>query len=447
MRIRTLAALLATPLMAAGVALPTIGAANAGQNGTTLSETVSASATQQTVYGWTLGKTADPASQAIWKDDTATVTYTVTATKTQQGTSDPVVSGHVKITNGGSVATAGLMSSLILTSPPSTAAIAPTPVSLDVSQHPVLAAGETWDYPFSFTVPGLKTGPSYSYKLLADTTITNHSGHLGTPFGPNAAADNITLTVKGAVNDQLAVSDTYGGDHTFTASGDWTYQQVFTDAGDHANTVSGTLADGTEVSATATAHVDVYQLGVEKKVTGTSLTRTYKWALGDVAPGELKVHVGDTNVQYSVPVTVTAQDSKWAAEGTVTLTNPAPAGSGLKATITALSGQLGQAFDAFDINGQPVSMPITLDPGQSVTIHFTLALGDDTGGENVATATMILPNLNVTTTVTGSAAVGFGQAKVTEVDKAATVTNHAEIKAGDSGATSTKDGTVQVTEP
>ncbi len=45
------------------------------------------------------------------------------------------------------------------------------------------------------------------------------------------------------------------------------------------------------------------------------------------------------------------------------------------------------------------------------------------------------------------AAFDFSNAQVKEVDKTATITNHAEIKGGDSGQVSSANGTVQVSKP
>ena len=45
------------------------------------------------------------------------------------------------------------------------------------------------------------------------------------------------------------------------------------------------------------------------------------------------------------------------------------------------------------------------------------------------------------------AACDFSNAQVKEVDKTATITNHAEVRGGDSGQVSSANGTVQVSEP
>jgi hypothetical protein len=77
------------------------------------------------------------------------------------------------------------------------------------------------------------------------------------------------------------------------------------------------------VQAFATVKVNVWSLDIAKAVTGASFTRTYNWSLGKPDPASLKVHVGE-QASYSVPVTVTATDSGWKVEGTITIHNPAP---------------------------------------------------------------------------------------------------------------------------
>lgn len=75
--------------------------------------------------------------------------YTVTLTK-DAGTVHAWIDGQV-YTNGGSVSTENLMSIISVTQPPSDTPIATTP--LDVSAHPVLAAGETHCYSYRVDIP------------------------------------------------------------------------------------------------------------------------------------------------------------------------------------------------------------------------------------------------------------------------------------------------------
>jgi GntR family transcriptional regulator len=64
----------------------------------------------------------------------------------------------------------------------------------------------------------------------------------------------------------------------------------------------------------------VWSLDIAKAVTGISFTGTYNWSLGKPDPASLKVHVGE-QASYSFPVTVTAMDSGWTVEGTITIHN------------------------------------------------------------------------------------------------------------------------------
>jgi uncharacterized repeat protein (TIGR01451 family) len=61
-----------------------------------------------------------------------------------------------------------------------------TSFNVDVSVKPILQAGESYIYSYSQNFMPVADA---SYKNRANVTITNHSGHLGTPFGPSPAAD------------------------------------------------------------------------------------------------------------------------------------------------------------------------------------------------------------------------------------------------------------------
>ena len=77
-----------------------------------------------------------------------------------------------------------------------------------------------------------------------------------------------------------------------------------------------------------------------------------------------------------------------------------------------------------------------------MVLHFTLQ--PSSGQAGTSHAEVRLSN----GTVSGAdAAFDFSNAQVKEVDKTATITNHAEVKGGDSGQVRSANGTVQVSEP
>ncbi|CEJ57729.1 hypothetical protein PMG11_06413 [Penicillium brasilianum] len=237
------------PASAAGITL----SKRQGQSGTTLSEDVTANGHRTRTFEWTINKVANPTTLDLVQGESGTVTYTVTLTK-DDGTVHTWIDGKVCITNGGSVPTENLKSTIKVTQPPSQVVILSTP--LDTTAKPVLAAGESYCYPYSIDIPSAN---SDTYKVNADTTITNHSGHLGEPFGPNAAATTTIPTTETLVHNTVTVSDTLGGplgefsdDHTVT----YTHKFDCGNAGDNPNTASITYDDGTAgPSASATVTV------------------------------------------------------------------------------------------------------------------------------------------------------------------------------------------------
>src|SRR5215470_4988579 len=88
-----------------------------GQNGTTLSASVTANGTNDGYYPWTISKTVNPDTLNLFQGDTGTAHFTVTATKgSLQG--GPKVCGTVTINNGGSVSTENLAAELDVSNPP-----------------------------------------------------------------------------------------------------------------------------------------------------------------------------------------------------------------------------------------------------------------------------------------------------------------------------------------
>lgn len=100
------------------------------------------------------------------------------------GNGNSTFSGVITVTNGGGVATENLTITAQLTSP--SGAIVYQTEPIDVSAHPVLQPGESYSYPYSFTLPKNAT-----YKVTAYITITNHSGHLGTAYGPSPSSPSL----------------------------------------------------------------------------------------------------------------------------------------------------------------------------------------------------------------------------------------------------------------
>ncbi len=226
------------------------------QAGTTLAQTVSAAPRWTKTYAWNVTKTADPASLDLAPGETGDVTYVVGLTR-DNGTEAAYIAGQVCITNGGAVATGGLTSVINVTKPPSATVVASTP--LDTSGHPVLAPGESRCYGYEVAVPSPPEAGK-AYKVSADTSITNHSGHLGTPFGPNTSASFGWPSSITPVHGEVSVDDTMQGNlGTFAGSATTTYTRTFScdDAGVRTNTATLTHTDDNTAGPSATATVAV----------------------------------------------------------------------------------------------------------------------------------------------------------------------------------------------
>jgi hypothetical protein len=214
---------------------------------------VTANGHRTRTFTWEIDKEAAPTALDLVQGGFGSVTYTVTLTK-DDGTVHTSIDGEVCITNGGSVPTENLMSTIEVTQPPSQVVI--VSMSLDTTAKPVLAAGESHCYPYSIDIPSANTG---DYKVTADTTITNHSGHPGVPFGPNESETTTIPTTETLVHNTVTVSDTFvGGVGEFSDDRTVTYSHLSTcgDEGVRVNTASIKYDDGTDgPSASATVTI------------------------------------------------------------------------------------------------------------------------------------------------------------------------------------------------
>jgi len=163
-----------------------------GANLENASKTASGFNERQIEYNWSVTKTADQSSITIRDGECATVQYTLQVTRTLF--SDVVVAGargQICVTNNGSVATQGLRIVDVVQIKTGGGPFEDFATQeVDVSSNPVLDPGETgcYNYEVKFTpVAGAQ------YKNTAHITITNHSGHLGEPFGPSPSSGAFTI--------------------------------------------------------------------------------------------------------------------------------------------------------------------------------------------------------------------------------------------------------------
>ncbi|GAP12518.1 hypothetical protein LARV_00254 [Longilinea arvoryzae] len=400
------------------------------QAGTTLTAVVQeATPFYKVTYQWTLDKSVYPATWDLFAGDSGTSLYTVTATKSA-GTLLGFIDGQVCVTNSGAEATQGLKIAVHVTLPPDTTDVA---LSTIVFQSGELAAGASQCYHImAYVDPTLLAGKVF--KLTADITIDNHSGHIGEPFGPSPSlTGNFPSSPNYVFNNSLDVSDTNGQSWHFTDTSVVNYSKTFTcnaDEGRHDNTVSATqIINETPkpISDTASVQVNCHDLTVAKDAS-TSLQRKYTWSIDKIADfAALTLSPGQFyTVPYSVMVNVTGHtDSQFAASGNITVTNPAP----MAATINAVSDGIAGGITASVVC--PVSFPYSLAAGGTLNCTYSASLPD--AADRLNTASAVLQNHaygsngsatpSGTTHFSGTANVSFASATINEVDECISVTD------------------------
>jgi len=378
----------------------------------TVSKTATTSFTR--TFDWEIAKRVTPATWNLFTGDSGTSQYTVEVTKTGSTDSAWAVSGTITITNpSGQTAVITSVSDVIS----GAGAPAVTP-SCGVTFPYSLANGGTLTCTYSANLPNADSRTNTATVELADG---------GTFFATAPITFGAPTTI---VNGTVHVTDTNGGSWTFSDSGSQTYSRTFScdaDEGKHDNTA--TISE-TNQSASASVTVNCYGLEVSKTA-ATSFTRTYHWTIekssNDPNGQNLTLNVGETYVDYPYQVTVDASstDSAWAVSGSISVHNPAPVAATLTGVADTVSG-----VGAASVNCG-VSFPYTLAAGSTLTCTYSLDLPDADGRTNTATATLQNHSYTAdgtatatgTTDFSGSAAVDFSSATVTEVDKTITVTD------------------------
>jgi hypothetical protein len=363
-------------------------------------------------FNWEIAKSVTPDTWNLFTGDSGTSDYTVSVTKTGYTDSAWAVSGSITIHN------------------PSEQAAVITSVADAISGVGAVAVSCPVSLPYTLAKGGTVTC-TYSSPLPDGTNRTNTAAvtlDSGAVFSGSAAVTFGAPTT--IVNGTVHVTDTNGGSWTFSDSGSQTYSRTFScdaDEGKHDNTA--TISE-TNQSASASVTVNCYGLEVSKTA-ATSFTRTYHWTIekssNDPNGQNLTLNVGETYVDYPYQVTVDASstDSAWAVSGSISVHNPAPVAATLTGVADTVSGVGAASVDC------GVSFPYTLAAGSTLTCTYSLGLPNADSRTNTATATLQNHSYTVdgtatatgTTDFSGSAAVDFSSATVTEVDKTITVTD------------------------
>jgi hypothetical protein len=392
-------------------------------SGTTLSAVKSATGELTRTWNWTIAKSVTPASWDLFKGDEGTSEYTVTVTKT--GYTDVVsVSGTITVTNGGAVATVGLTiyDDVLYKTGGGPFQVLKT-VQVSTEAKPVLAPGETYSYPYEVEFAAVAGA---QYKNSARVTITNHSGHLGEPWGPSPDDGfDVPTTPTSELYGCINVTDTYGGPwgpvcETTTFPN---YSKTFTTTGTYNNTA--TITELPTQSASATVTVKVWDLEVTKDAT-TSYDRYWDWTIDKSADqSELTLSVGQQFlVNYTVVFTRTFTDDNKAVNGNIKVHNPAP----MAATINSLTDVVSPDVAA-NVTCS-VTFPYSLVAGKDLNCTYSAELPDLTSRTNTATATLQnysydkdkVATASGTTDFSGTHAVVFGD-PTNEYDECVTVSD------------------------
>lgn len=220
-------------------------------SGTSIKASVSAMTHCTRTFPWEIQKTVNPDFLSIAPGGMCSATYTISVTKLT-GVYGAYIDGQVCVTNCGHVSTQNLSIIAYVTKPPSTTVIASTTV--DLSQKPVLVPGASFCYDYHIDIPGGSVSPGHNYKVVSNVTITNYTGHMGTPFGPNPSQTKKMPSTPTLINDTINVDDDNGMCFEFSATGCQDYDKTFSceDAGTNMN-----IAQIRETGQTSAAQVVV----------------------------------------------------------------------------------------------------------------------------------------------------------------------------------------------
>lgn len=392
--------------------------------GTTLDQTVSITPHYTATFPWTIDKSVSPDSWNLFKGDSGTSTYTIHVTKGSP-TYDAWFDGKICVTNGGAVATQGLSISVDLSMPPDDTPI--NTVSVNLGANTNLDPGEQVCYNYHIDVPAANIVPGHSYKVTANTTITNHSGSGGPGTHTTSTSASTTLPASPTlINDTINVDDTNGGSWAFSGTGSQSYSTTFVCNANEGTTNNTATIRETGQSDSASVTVSCYSLGVTKTA-ATSFTRTYTWNILKTADqSSLTLALNQSYiVNYSIAVGATHTDSAWAVSGSITVHNPAPMAATINSVADVISGVGGVTPSC------GVTFPYSLAAGADLVCSYQSSLPDASTRTNTATATLQnyayasdgSPTASGTTDFSGSASVDFSGATMTEVDKSVSVSD------------------------
>ena len=372
-----------------------------------LAATKTANTQYTRTYTWDIIKEAAPTSLAGFPGNSFTSGYVVTVDQTVEDSAFAVV-GEIAVENPSPFVVDFSVSDLV----DGTAAVVNCPTY-------TLAANASTTCTYSAAL-GAKADV---VNIAAITSLTAGVGG-ATASAPYTFGDPTTVVGYPAVN----VSDSVQGD-LGEASGDasFTYSRTFACPSDPAAYKAGVYTelfpnvatiDETGQSDDAAVHLECYA-PVVSKTAATSFTRTWTWDIDKVGDqDELTLSTGQTfNVNYGVTVKAASADSKYGVSGSISVYNP----SDQPMTVNVADSLDDSTAAIVDCGGSASLTVAGKDTG--ICTYTAAPAGDDA---TLNTATAIINNIGFT----GTAAVDFGSAAISQVDECIAVTDD---KAGDLG--------------
>jgi hypothetical protein len=210
--------------------------ASAGQGGTTLSASLTASGHTLRTYSWTISKTASPDTLDVPTAQSGTSQFTVTVHRDMLSDGGSV-DGQVCVTNGGIFPTENLRIAVVVQRKLGPGQVRDeASAAVDVGAAPVLAPGESHCYRYAVA---FSPAPGAAYGISAKIAITNFEGWMsgdGNCPGAGPCPHGVSLTTGldltsssgGGVNETITVIDTNGGSWSFSDSGSVIYTETFT---------------------------------------------------------------------------------------------------------------------------------------------------------------------------------------------------------------------------
>lgn len=400
-------------------------------------------------FDWTIDKSVTPETWDLFRGDSGTSDYSIALTKDQGTDSNWKVKGTITVTSpidGGKVSG--------LTDVVSQGATDTNGTILDCtkngnavpdpsSANPVtLNTGDTLECTYRALVPNGDDGTNTATAKSGNSLLGDGTGTADVDFS------NATIT---KVNDQVTVKDVFEGQTTnfgpTNESKTFTYSRTFecdADEGAHENTAT-LYGDNNTVlgSDKATVTVNCHELAVSKDAK-PSLEKKWTWTVDKSADkSDIVLSIGQSlDVNYDVVYDATSTEGKFAVSGTIKVENATPLDATINSVSDVISGGINADVKCEDANG-PITFTYTLKAGDTLTCTYSAELPNKDTRTNTATATLQNYDYNSkkegtangTTDFSGTAAVNFANATVTEIDE--------EITVSDTYAGSSVTGTVK----